>query len=276
MDYYEVKRRIEFLKRPSTALRPDDFINDQIARLLDSYHWRRVPTVMQGVFRARKNNNKCFFEHVDQLWYPPAEYVQAGRFNHRNDPAFYAASEFSAAALEVRPEVGDVITILLSVPKAQDAKLTTAWVGMSHCEVPIIKSLKPEKYAISPNAKWRLIDRYIGEISIGSPSNYPFTASLSKLLRQCPHIDGFQYPSVAANKNAVNILLPTQKADELLIPKLAFTIKINHSLYNRIDFFEVTHIGEISSDLSISWHPRSGSDLPNFVHETHYGAYIGL
>lgn len=73
-----------------------------------------------GFYRARKHNDvkgdckdEILMEFVNEkeFWNPPARNVKMGRCNGDGESMFYCSSDFLTAVLEVKPEIGDYITI---------------------------------------------------------------------------------------------------------------------------------------------------------------------
>ncbi|MEN9907324.1 MAG: hypothetical protein RLZZ540_465 [Bacteroidota bacterium] len=73
-----------------------------------------------GFYRARKHNNVkgnfadgILFEFINEkeFWSPPIEKAKRGRCNDEGESVFYCSSDFITAILEVKPEIGDFITV---------------------------------------------------------------------------------------------------------------------------------------------------------------------
>jgi len=73
-----------------------------------------------GFYRARKHNNfkgnfvdGTLFEFINEkeFWNPPIENAKMGRCNNESESMFYCSSDFITAVLEIKPEVGDFITV---------------------------------------------------------------------------------------------------------------------------------------------------------------------
>lgn len=73
-----------------------------------------------GFYRARKHNNfkgnfvdGILFEFINEkeFWNPPVKNAKMGRCNNESESMFYCSSDFTTAVLEVKPEVGDFITV---------------------------------------------------------------------------------------------------------------------------------------------------------------------
>lgn len=73
-----------------------------------------------GFYRARKHNNirgdfkdgiLKEFINEKEFWNPPIKNVKMGRCNKEGESLFYCSSDFITAILEVKPVVGDFITV---------------------------------------------------------------------------------------------------------------------------------------------------------------------
>jgi RNA binding exosome subunit len=65
------------------------------------------------IFRARKHIDEVLFKNTDELIYPKNP-TTLGRLNNIGESLFYGASHHDTALLEMRPKLGDEITILES------------------------------------------------------------------------------------------------------------------------------------------------------------------
>jgi len=66
----------------------------------------------RSVFRARKNEGELLFDEVKQLWTPPADRTKLNRANINAEPVFYCSTELENAVFELKPGVGDIVTVL--------------------------------------------------------------------------------------------------------------------------------------------------------------------
>jgi len=48
----------------------------------------------------------------NDLWWPNPEFVGRGRCNEANSPVFYCANSDMTAIIEVRPSIGDLLTVV--------------------------------------------------------------------------------------------------------------------------------------------------------------------
>ncbi len=196
------------------------------------------------VFRARRNNGEGPFERASELWYPPAHFVGRGRFNAARQPMFYVANRFRAAVFEMRPQVGDIFSVLAVQKRRPLEVIVCAHIGMERClapevtigaqgrllrDHPTMRRLFAEKGFAS---RWLAIDRYLGDIATAEcgPGDegdfYKPTNALARVLGAIPGVDVLQYPSVAVGMKAINLCMTPTKADELFSPSEAWMLKI--------------------------------------------------
>lgn len=98
-------------------------LKEEISQImLDKRYMTDVFTTFtfNGFYRARKHNNLLGniengkiseFINEKELWNPPIEFAKTGRCNEDGGSLFYCASDFITSILEVKPEVGDFITV---------------------------------------------------------------------------------------------------------------------------------------------------------------------
>ena len=95
---------------------PIDEYERLIGRIINDYKTQTFFWGLPIIYRARKHD-VCgsIFENIEQLIYPKKEKVtKFGRLNGVGESLFYCASDKDTVLLEVRPKLGDEITILES------------------------------------------------------------------------------------------------------------------------------------------------------------------
>jgi hypothetical protein len=98
------------------------------------------------LYRARKHSNKNLFENVSELIYPKNPKVY-GRLNDIGESLFYGATQVDTAIMEMKPKIGDEITILESKLIDQSSVLKFMEVGVKELiEVQNIDSDFMKKY----------------------------------------------------------------------------------------------------------------------------------
>lgn len=273
---FDVRRRINHLRSLSKTPLDPLFIRDRVSRLIDAYPWRVVSPIISGIFRARINEGQEFFSNSAELWHPPARFVNKGRFNLPNDPIFYACSQFNGAVFETRPEEGNEVTVLLATPTVPSSPIRFASIGMGKIKIPEIQIYHSYNNPPFNKNTWNAIDDWISEVSTGDSSQYDNTNALSYILRTCEHIEGFFYPSVALNLNAINIAMKVENADRLFEAKHAFKLQVVKKIndpnngYPLYKIFISHHSQYIDLDGNIEWQTTKPGDIPRIIFHTRY------
>lgn len=78
----------------------------------------------QHLYRARKGHNgviEGFFQPypIDSMRLPPPDKACEGRVNPKGIPCFYAADQFSTAVREMRPWIGELISVAIFRPSKE-------------------------------------------------------------------------------------------------------------------------------------------------------------
>lgn len=67
------------------------------------------------VFRVRKNQQDVLFTKPDELSHAPVDNTELGRVNLPRKPVFYCSDKLSTSILEVKPKIGDYLTLAESI-----------------------------------------------------------------------------------------------------------------------------------------------------------------
>jgi hypothetical protein len=153
-------------------------IHNRIHKIMDGYHTVIIKVATNGIYRARKNIDGQPFLFASDLWYPPASAVRLrGRFNEPGTPVFYASNRPNGAIIEVRPQVGDVITLLVVRTRKPLVELESAHIGLERSSAPELGKAQralmlrnnpnfqamARKYGI--NNKWLAIDEFLSDMA---------------------------------------------------------------------------------------------------------------
>jgi hypothetical protein len=130
-----IKAQIAALERIDTRTADIDELAERLRRLFDGYACLTRVLDVPYAYRARKHETPVPFEHVSQLWYPRAEHIKyLGRVNRIGQPRFYISASQDTATLEMRPEVGNVITLLSLLPVDPTRRLQVMEIGVAEKE----------------------------------------------------------------------------------------------------------------------------------------------
>jgi hypothetical protein len=275
-----VSNRIKRLKSADLGKLSPAQLRNRIGRIIDDYPLQVRPLQLSGVYRARKNSAGRDFSHARELWYPPSALItRPGRLNGIGESRLYAASMPNTAILELKPELGDLFTVLVARTKSREVETlqNIASIGIERSLAPEIRSLTPddifrtsprirERLGRSGYKKWLLIDDYLSCIlgeRIDDPDSdkYKLTAAFGSLLFESSDLSAITYPSVATHDHGLNICFLPERAYALLEPSEAWVIRIE----GRAEHPEVTgpmhqtsfikRSEEIGSDGIIRWLP---------------------
>ncbi|MGB7654512.1 MAG: RES domain-containing protein [Novosphingobium sp.] len=227
----EILGRINRFNRANLEALSEDQIRERIGRTMDGYFTKTMRLVTNQMFRARKNPTAHSFENSAELWYPPADVVQAGRFNRAGEPVFYATNTMNAAIWEARPEVGDRITVAICDTVGPLLDVTCAHIGLNRYRgrAPSeggVPDLRSDAQFISGLAneqldrKWSRVDDFLADLAVADglerPGLYMATRQIGKTLMGIETAEGLIYPSVAAGLAAFNLMLEPDVADSKL------------------------------------------------------------
>ncbi|MGE8943113.1 RES domain-containing protein [Leptospira interrogans] len=221
---------------------------------------------VRHAFRARRNLAQRPFENVSELWYPPAEHVNRGRLNEERSPLFYASDSHQAAIWELKPNRGDVITVLEVRLKKASHHVQAIVIGdLSHinrARKPILQKgtfIPPDAFrkriGIEKYEKSVVIDRKIaGWFASDSDYLYPLTIAISRSFFAIPGVTGIVYPSVAWGGFFNLAMLPTA-ADQHMEAVRAFSIAIDnpHAMIGQSGGVWTSRSSSISADGTIQW-----------------------
>lgn len=284
----DLSRRLRRAREMDLHALSEDQVLQRMRRIFDAYATRPFTIRTKGVFRARINPPETTFINAHDLWYPPASKItRPGRFNAVGESVFYASARPHAAILEVRPKVGDTVTLLVAGAKSTYADFLCAHVGMHRCQdnpaATGANGLHPrsngdflaELVQHGVLSKWLKIDDYLTEIATmivesgEDETIYKATQTISKVLGSIPGVESLNYPSIAAHLKCVNVCMKPAGADRHFRPSEAWMFRITdwqQSLpgapeaatgYYQIE--PLARSGRIADDWQIEWTPNDGS-----------------
>ncbi len=237
--------RINRIRRVDASGLTDAQISNRIGRLLDGHAHKPMMLKTNAVFRARKNPAGTHFESVKELWYPPAQVVAAGRFNHAHEPKFYSVGSMQAALWEVGAQEGDKITVLICGSRHSFANIICAQIGLHryqgvpqdprlpHADLRADHSFQQELKSEAVDRKWKLVDNFLADIVTSSALEvrdlYRMTRVIGEILSRIPNVSGIIYPSVATKLHAYCSVISCEAADQNFFPVEAWEFEILES-----------------------------------------------
>jgi hypothetical protein len=248
-------------------------VQQRVALLINQIPLRYYQWQLTGVYRARIHLSGQRFDNARDLWYPPASVVRMGRLNDAGQPVFYAANTPHTAMFELRPEVGQVHTVLLArtrdgpatmhgpflgVTRSVSADVEKLLGGVARADTQLRRELGQGNYK-----KYALLDRWLTEaitrvVPADHPEAYKPTVALANLLFKSP-MDAISYPSVATTGNGINLCMATERADEFFEPTEAWEFEIDNVQFHHTTgepLYRVKPLRRsvaIAGDGSITW-----------------------
>jgi hypothetical protein len=281
---FELRNKIASLKRADLSKLSESAVAHRIGHIIDQYPFQVRPLQLTGVYRARANKPGEIFTSASQLWYPPADKVlHPSRLNGPAQVRFYASNMPNTAILELRPQPGNIFTVLMATTRKIET-LNVAFIGLERSKAPEVQHFtEKDMFRSAPHfhnrlgaanyKKWLLIDDYLSEIfgapvSEGEEYKYKPTIALASLLFTAPNLDAVNYPSVATSDHGINVCMLPDKADGLFVPLEAWMIQIEENALHpatgerlqRVHFFQRSHV--IGPDGAINWRP-AGEAIDN-------------
>jgi len=223
----------------------DRQVAERIRIIMDGYSTMILPLQLNGVFRARKNEDAEPFRSASELWYPPAQLVRRrGRFNAPGETVFYASNRAPGAIFETRPATGDTVSLLMAQAREPFVELKCAHIGLERGLAPELAEIQKKRipranprfqamlqqHGIS--SRWLQIDEYLAEMATTlfppeyEEDQYKITNAIAEVLFKAPEVDALNYPSVAASLECINLCLRPAVADTIFKPHEAWMIRI--------------------------------------------------
>ncbi|HEX5276373.1 MAG TPA: RES domain-containing protein [Fluviicoccus sp.] len=224
-------------------------LKQKLSLLLNGYTCITKRMESHYAFRARINIGSDFFEKTDELWYPPKENIQKpGRLNRINKSIFYISASHDTATLEVRPKVGDLVTILrvklkdsARLPHVMELGIAETQsqhgleITMPLLEQTNMKGIFLNKEEIRKNLLIRsCISRLMMKVIPGGQEDqYKKSVAIAEILMESPDIDGVLYPSIAGDGSrgggGMNMAIKPESADELFVPDHAWVSVVENT-----------------------------------------------
>ncbi len=221
--------------------------------------------------RVIKENTRI--NNVNKLKYPPSECVRKyGRANLKNQSVFYGTFNFMTAIKEMKPEIGDLITVseweiknsndkLIACPlfmnQPKDGTINIRLLNMYNSFVSDLKRFPFEVSNLIFEIHVFYANCFARKIDSKNNQGYIYTALLAdKILNQyrCGIVDAIIYPSTQEELRTENIVIKKDSFDKKF--KLFKTTEkrlINISEEGRKYIFEVLGETHIFDKESIKW-----------------------
>lgn len=178
-----------------------------------------------GFFRARKHNHLegeldkkgvlKKFKNETEFWNPPIQCVELGRCNEKWESLFYCANDINTSVLEVKPELGDYVTVadFVNLYENDKPRFRIKPVGMKYLvKIPILENLFSD---FELNQSQLQMDDFLDELfnqKVGKQElhKYKLITAISKIFftnttnykREIFQTEGLVYSSVVRDKKS--------------------------------------------------------------------------
>lgn len=246
-DIEVLKQELSLLGSIDRASCDIDDLRERFARLFGGYTCITRVITAGVAFRARRNDSERRFHHVAQLWYPASDFVnKLGRVNRIRQSMFYISASRETATLEMRPAIGDVISILRMKRKPRREPLHVMELGVAEKQsvhslpqtvripenTPYGRSYVKERGKLEHNLLMRsfLAKEFTRVVAPGQEHEFKMTIAIGEFLLSSDRIDGLEYPSIAGDVSkwagGANLVLKPDRADQLFEADACWMIEI--------------------------------------------------
>jgi hypothetical protein len=228
--------------------------------LADSHGKVRVPTYGAGarLYRATRHHTNLPARKED-LWFPPADRVKAGRENYEGQPVFYGSAHQSPALAEIAAGPYNICVISEWVTQdimyVQDLGFEEQAFGrfgvdrqrLPHQVEDIRNASEAEK-----EARRFISDAFLSE----GEANYPLTAAIADVFTHGV-LTGIRYPSLALKGRSDNFALrPDYVREKMRLEAATYFYIKRASDEGMYDFDPIADLTGINRDGSLSWTHR--------------------
>ena len=280
-----IEERVLALKALDLAKVGQSQIHANIRSLLSiGYVSRLLEIDGTKLYRVRINTDDKPFENTRELWWPPAQCIKArGRLNDVGESIFYSSDSEDTAVIEMRPNAGDVLTVLEVEFIDPTVRPLVTELGIheltgksnpNYGGIPPEVDVKQKEFMrregiseTSPLLRAYLTDEFVKIVARGREYEYKTTIAIAHILVDEPaavvsddrravtsiRIDGLAYPSIASDRLGVNIALRTQAADSLCRPAACTVYRVQELSGNHYVLGELMKSEFIEHGGTIGW-----------------------
>lgn len=205
--------RIEYL-RSAFEKRKSEIDSGRLAEAIlttfrEGYTGNHQPFASQSLtlHRGRISTSGELFHNRSDHWYPPIHAVNYNRANLPGEAVLYCAAGAGTSLLELRPKLGDVIS-MMTCSVSKDV-LRLKWLAQNDpFGLHRMEGRKGEFERLCSDIYRRVID---------SPHQYMISGGYGSLFLKFGFVDGLAYSSIATDLNGVNVAIKGSVADEFVI-----------------------------------------------------------
>ena len=176
----------------------------------EGYSGNHQPFAAQSLtlHRGRISTNGELFATKAHHWYPPISIVNYNRANLPGEAVLYCSSGVGTALLELRPTVGDLISMMTCTVSKEVLRLK--WLAQNDpFWLHRMEGRKGEFERLCSDIYRRVIV---------SPHHYIISGAYGSLFFKFGFVDGLAYSSIATDLNGVNVAIKGPVADEFVVP----------------------------------------------------------
>lgn len=245
MSINQLQRKFNKLHRENTRSEPIEKLKRQYNELMKGMYRPLVGGYFDSIWRAQIGNH----DNIKRMWYPPADKViKLGRLNRRHKSLFYACTGHNAnlgSIEEVRGQIGDYVTQICCelIPPYKQYQ----FLGLGHVfqwkkeQLPEhIKALhdlntlerkelfnKPKDFHKNEYIANRLDILFKQDVAQNQEHKYSHSIAITEnCFENFSGVQGIIFPSIASDKNALNIVIKPNIADKFLSFKSVRVVEI--------------------------------------------------
>lgn len=235
---------------------PIKVIKEELNLVLNRYTCMTRRMESNFAFRARINEGEAVFTNYKEIWYPPAEKVKTyGRLNRPGQSMFYISASHDTAILEVRPKVGDLVTVLrvklrnprtlphvMEVGVAETSSQYKLGLKVHIFEQTNARNLYSNPHDLEMNLMIRsLLAKYMMKIvPRGNELEFKKTVAIGENQMSSDRVDGLLFPSIAGDGTrkggGMNMALKPTSADNLFVPDQVWLSRVEdiHGMHSYV------------------------------------------
>lgn len=242
LDPRVVKQKIKALRLLDLQTVTESDLSMMLEELCNGYRVMTRHLSVPYFFRARLLTKIERYQHIKDLWHPPARALKKfGRANPPGEPMLYLSDTELTALLELRPQVGDRVTILKCVPRFAGAQVHVQEIAIPELTSPhyphnpaIASRLEdaPAQFGSSRRRDTNLlirqflVEQFTRIVDVEQDHEYKLSSMISQFLLDATFIDGLLYPSIATEDRGMNLALKPEAGRRLIKPDSCCTVEI--------------------------------------------------
>ena len=243
----------------------------------------RTPYTMHptGLIRARLNEKKIDYNNINQLWYPDWEKIniknhEYGRCNDKGESMFYCSTEFDSTVCELRPNAGELITIMNCKPRFEKLNIKVQPIGINYLQEltngynNVFKHhFIKQKFILNDIAINKRLDSFLNESFheiIDEKDNWKYKVSIAItkiLIHSNINYDGVLYPSISTNMKGANYALKPDFVDKNILVETIGMYEVIEAEKDKYYKIKLVKIPERISPV-IEWYSIHPHEQPSF------------